>query len=180
MSKTSLPPHVEDTVQAIARLHAEHHHEASTTERLIDHLTLVIASVGFLCSLVVLVASWIALNALLPNIGYPPIDPPPFPWLADGAGLLAVFMATLIIISQRRADRLASRRDQLNLEVSVLAEQKAAKIIALLEELRRDSPNVKDRLDQEAHAMAAPAEPNTVLEAIEETQRNLIEGGKTD
>jgi len=174
----SLPQHVEDTVQAIARLHAEHHKQTSTSERMIDHLTSTIASVEFACSAAVFVAVWIAVNLLLPKIGYPSIDPPPFTWLAGGAGVLAVFMAVLIISSQRRADRLASRRAQLNLEISVLAEQKAAKIISLLEELRRDSPNVRDRLDGEAHAMAAPAEPHAVLEAFELTEKKLIDRDK--
>ena len=173
--KHPLPQHVEDTVQAIARLHAEHHQQASATERMIDGLASMIASVGFVCSAATFVVVWIAANLLLPKLGYPPIDPPPFPWLVGGAGLLAVFIGVLIISSQRRADRLASRRDQLNLEVSVLAEQKAAKIISLLEELRRDSPNVRDRLDGEAYAMAAPAEPHEVLQAFELTERQLID-----
>ncbi len=87
-------------------------------------------------------------------------------------------MATLILTSQRRADRLANRRDQLNLEVSILAEQKAAKIIELLEELRRDSPNVRDRRDTEATAMASSAEPQAVLEALEATHQEMIKDGE--
>ena len=36
---------------------------------------------------------------------------------------------------------------------NLLAEQKIAKLIALMEELRRDIPTVKDRFDPEAEAM---------------------------
>ena len=178
--KTSLPQHVADTVQAIARLHAEHRSQASATDRIVDRLSSVIATAGFLCSVTLFVSGWIVLNLLLPKIGYSAIDPPPFPWLAGGAGVFAVFIAILIIGSQRRADRLAGRRDQLNLEVSILAEQKTAKIISLLEELRRDSPNVHNRLDKEARAMAAPAEPHEVLQAFEATQQKLTDQGEGD
>jgi uncharacterized membrane protein len=79
------------------------------------------------------------------------------------------------LTSQRRADRLSNRGHQLNLEVSILGEQKAAKIISLLEELRRDSPNVRNRRDDEASAMASPAETKTVLDALEATHEQLSE-----
>jgi len=174
----TLPQHVEDTVQAIARLHAEHHNQASATEHVIDRLTSIIGSSGFLGSIPLFVAAWISLNVSLSAHGYGAFDPPPFSWLVGALALLSVCMATLILTSQRRADRLANRRDQLNLEVSILAEQKAAKIIELLEELRRDSPNVRDRRDTEATAMASSAEPQAVLEALEATHQEMIKDGE--
>jgi uncharacterized membrane protein len=80
----------------------------------------------------------------------------------------------LILGTQRRADQLASHREQLTLELAILSEQKSAKIIALLEELRRDHPEVRDRIDPEAHAMSTPADPEAVLEAIQETHSGLL------
>jgi uncharacterized membrane protein len=56
----------------------------------------------------------------------------------------------------------------LTLELAVLTEQKAAKAIALLEELRRDSPHVHDRVDRQADVMAQPADPQMVIDAIKE------------
>jgi uncharacterized membrane protein len=170
-----LPPHVEDTVQAIARLHAEHHHQASQADHVVDQLTSMVARPAFLGWFGAFVAIWVAGNLLLPSWGYVPFDPPPFVWLVGFLALLSVFMAILILTSQRRADRLANRRDQLNLEVSILGEQKAAKIIGLLEELRRDSPDVKNRPDQEAVAMSSPAKPQVVLDALEATHREMID-----
>jgi hypothetical protein len=38
----------------------------------------------------------------------------------------------------------------------MLSEQKAAKIISLLEELREDHPEIRDRVDKEAAAMSSP------------------------
>jgi uncharacterized membrane protein len=61
---------------------------------------------------------------------------------------------------------LASHHEQLTLELAILSEQKSAKIIALLEELRQDHPEIRNRVDKEAAAMSAPADPHSVLEAI--------------
>jgi uncharacterized membrane protein len=49
-----------------------------------------------------------------------------------------------------------------------LTEQKAAKLIDLLEELRRDLPNVKNRHDPEAAALQQSMNPDQVLAALDE------------
>jgi uncharacterized membrane protein len=68
-------------------------------------------------------------------------------------------------VSQGRAQL----REQLNLELAILSEQKTAKVIQLPEESRRDNPLIRNRVDQEAEAMAQPADPQSVLDAIKET-----------
>ena len=44
--------------------------------------------------------------------------------------------------------------------------------------MRRDNPNLRNRVDDEAAAMAIPADPQSVLEAIKEThaEAELLEG----
>ena len=79
-------------------------------------------------------------------------------------------MTILILTTQRREDELAGLREQLILELAILTEQKSAKIIALLEELRRDAPNISDREDRQAEALSTPADPNAVADALKETQ----------
>ena len=82
-------------------------------------------------------------------------------------------MGVLILTTQRRADRLAGRREQMTLELASLTEKKVAKIIALIEELRRDSPQVVDRVDDEAQAMASRADPHAMLGAIQDTREEM-------
>ena len=43
-------------------------------------------------------------------------------------------------------------------------------MIQLLEEFRRDIPLVENRVDEQADAMAEPADTERVLEAIQETR----------
>jgi uncharacterized membrane protein len=57
----------------------------------------------------------------------------------------------------------------LALDLAILSEQKSAKIIRLLEEFRRDSPEIHDRVDLEAEAMAQPANPQSMIQAIKES-----------
>ena len=117
-----LPAHIEDTVQAIAKLHADHYEQNTSLQ------------------------------------------------LQGALGLLALYVTVLILTTQRREDQLAGYREQLTLELAILGEQKSAKIIALLEEMRRDSPHLQNRVDEEAEAMAVAADPQAVLDAIKETE----------
>ena len=80
--------------------------------------------------------------------------------------MASLFIAVLILTTQRREGQLANHRAQLTLEIAILAERKSAKAIELLEELRRDSPTLVDRYDGQAHAMSAPTDHQSVLNAI--------------
>lgn len=106
--------------------------------------------------------SWIALNLGLTAVGRQPVDEPRFFWLQGAVALTALYMTVFILTTQRREDKLAGLGDQLTLELSILADQKSAKIIGLLEELRRDAPNISDRADEDADALSRAADPNVV------------------
>jgi len=85
--------------------------------------------------------------------------------------LLSLFIVTLVLVAQKHEDELNARREILTLELAILSERKIAKVIELLEELRRDSPHVLDRVDQQAEQMAQPAGPQSVLAAARENER---------
>ena len=166
----TVPAHVENTVQAVARFHATHEAEATSLQRLIERVTKRAGRPAFLALLTVLVLGWITLNLGLMAFGRRPLDEPPFFWLQGAVTITALYMTVLILTTQRREDKLAGLRDQLTLELSILSEEKSAKIIGLLEELRRDDPNISDRPDEHADALSAPADPNAVLDALKGTQ----------
>jgi uncharacterized membrane protein len=169
----SLPPHIEETVQSIALLHKAHHKNASRLERLVDFATAQVSRPACLVVIGAVTLTWVAANLALAQEGLTPFDPPPFAWAMDAIALLALVLAVMIVTTQRRAGRLGERREQMTLELTLLTEQKTAKIIALLEEMRRDSPQFTNRFDQEAQDMSAPADPNLVLGAIEETASGI-------
>src|ERR1700747_31526 len=154
-----LPAHIEATIRSIAQLHAKHHQNATPLQRAVARIITVVGRPQFLGVLTVIVASWISLNLLAGALGYRPIDPPPFAGLIGAVSLASLYMVGLSLATQRRENQLAQLREQLNLELANMSEQKTAKVIQLLEESRRDNPLLRDRIDQEAEAMAQPADP---------------------
>jgi uncharacterized membrane protein len=181
-SSPILPTHIQETIRSIARLHAEHHQAASSIQRTVERMTALAGRPRFIGVLTALVLLWVGGNLLALWMGRQAIDPPPFPWLESVVSLAALYIALLILTTQRRADQLAQHREQLTLELAILSEQKTAKVIELLEEMRRDHPSLKNREDHEAAAMAVPADPETVLEAIKahHADAELLGGGSED
>jgi len=171
---TNVPPHIAETVQAIALLHAEHHRKSTIAERIVDRATAAVGRPQFLTVLGIAALGWIGANMLIRLDGGTPLDPPPFNWMNLVFTILALFIAVLILTSQRRADKFANLREQMTLESTLLTEQKTRKIIELIEELRRDSPQIADRFDAEAAQMATKADPHAVLGVIEETTQEAM------
>lgn len=177
-----LPAHIEETIRSIAQLHAEHHRAATPLQRIVDRATGIVARPRFIGILTACVATWLGGNELMALTGHVPLDPPPYAWFDGAVSLGALYIAILILSTQRREDQLAQHREQLTLELAILSEQKTAKVISLLEEMRRDNPNLKNRIDEEAAAMAVPADPQSVLNAIKEThaEAELLDMSVTD
>jgi len=117
-----------------------------------------------LYALLVLVATWVGVNTLLPRLRW---DSPPFFWLQGLLALLALTTTTVVLITQNRWLRRAERSSQLDLHINLLAEEKIAKLVALLEELRRDLPSVRDRHDPEAAAMSRGTDAGEVLDELD-------------
>ncbi len=170
-----VPPHVAETIQSIALLHAEHHRKSTLAERIVDQLTLFVGRPAFLLALLAAAFLWMVANMTILLGGGVPLDPPPFPWMELFLTVTALIIAVMILTSQSRADRFANLREQMTLEATLLTEQKTRKIIELLEELRRDSPGVRDRRDVEAEQMAAKTDPHEVMTAIEEDAHETVQ-----
>ncbi len=170
-----LPAHIESTVRAIAELHARHHRRATPVERVVDRSVRLMSRPRFVGYLTLFILFWVALNAALATRGRA-FDLFPYPLLQDAGSALGLYLTILILVRQRRDDEIGQAREQLTLELAILAEQKSAKLIGLMEELRRDNPLLPNRIDREAEALAVPADPQAVLDAITDTHEELLAG----
>lgn len=159
-----LPDHIAQTVGAVEELHLQHREDASRFELLAERGAPVLGQPMFLAALTLLILGWLAIGRWRDPQGYAATTA--VGWLATMLTIFAVYATLLILAGQRRLERLASHREQLTLQLALLNEQKSAKIIALLEEFRRDSPTMADRHDPEAEAMAAKVDPKQVSDAI--------------
>jgi uncharacterized membrane protein len=177
-ARPTLPIHVEETIEAIERLHAEHRADATAHQRVVDGITSFLDRPRFLAVLTIVILGWLGLNSLAASLSFRPLDPPPFPWLSGAASIVSLYLVVLILTTQKRDDRLTQRRELLSLELAILSEQKTAKVIALLEELRRDSPLIHNRIDEQADRMARPADPQTVIDATKGAHRESPPGSR--
>jgi uncharacterized membrane protein len=172
-SAANLPPHIEQSVQAIARLHAAHEKGATPLQSMVDTMTSVVARPAFIGLVTLFVVAWIGGNVVLQRTTGWRFDRPPFPYLQGAGELAAIYITALVLMSQRRKDELSELREQLNLELAIMTE-KVAKLIALNEEMRRDNPQLADRVDHQAVAMAEPVDPEAVLVALRETHEGMM------
>lgn len=163
-----LPDNIGHNIEAIVALHTTAERNVPRHQRVVEAATTFLGHATFLYSSLLVVAFWMLLN-VLPHLGLPQFDPPPFDLLQLSLGIIALPMTIAILIKQARQEKLAEQRTQLSLQLNLLSEQKIAKLIALVEELRRDLPNVENRCDPEAEEMKQAAEPHVVMEALEKT-----------
>ena len=166
-----MPPHVEETVAAIARLHVEHQRHASPARKFVAGATALGSRSRTLALITIGIAIWVIANLAIRSAGGRPPDPYPYPPLATVLSGSALYLATMILIVQRHDDELAATRAQLTLELAMLFERKTAKIIALLEASRYADPRQSDQRDVVAEALVEPADPQVVLSAIHAVQQ---------
>ena len=173
-ARQTLPFHIEQTVQAIARLNAAHERRATPFQLIVDRLTAIVARPAFVGVVVLTALLWIGGNLALYRLANWSLDRPAFPWLQGAGELAAIIITALVLMSQRRRDELSELREQLTLELVIMIEQKDAKLISLIEEMRRDDPHLVNRVDAEADAMSTSADPEAMLEASKEASENML------
>lgn len=85
-------------------------------------------------------------------------------------GIAGLLISTGVLIYQTRQEELGEERSHLMLQLNLLTEQKITKLISLVEELRVDLPDVKNRDDSEAEMMKQVTDPQAILGVL---QQNL-------
>lgn len=176
-SRATRPPQHAEHAETIAAIRARAENQLSWSQRFVEWFTARIGRPSTIGLLFVLLAIWIAWNVSVGATGRPPVDPPPFFWMQGVVGLYAALMTTFVLATQNREKRHAEQRAYLELQVNLLAEQKAAKIIELLEELRRDLPTVRDRVDRQADQMQRPVDTAAVLNTLQDTMESTLGPG---
>ncbi len=154
-------------IAAVQEFYARETEKLSSSQRLLERLSAFVGQPLFFVYILVFVFAWVGLNVLAPVLHWPEFDPPPYFWLQGIVGLFAWLTATGVLITQNRMATLAQQRANLDLKVILLTEQKAAKAIDLIEELRRDLPNVKDRHDPGAQSLQQSMNPSKVLSGLD-------------
>lgn len=105
-----------------------------------DFLTTSFGTFSFLLFNFSFFAFWIMANTgKLKSLGIPVFDPHPFFFLTMIVSLEAIFLSIIVLISQNRQSQIAKFRDELDLQINLIAEREITKVLKILKEIKGES-----------------------------------------
>ena len=111
-------------IEAVAKLERDSRDRKSSFDRVIDGVRAWAGSPVFIIVHVVGIASWILLN-----VKGRAFDPYPFSFLNMLLAVEAICLSSFVLMAQDRMRKDADRRDHLNLQIDLLAEQELTAIL---------------------------------------------------
>ena len=172
-AKEAVPTAMHEHLGTVSKFYARHEAEATRGQRLFEKISLFLGTPRYVGANLVGAVLWMAWNFAAPGLGFDQWDEPPFFWLQGFIALNAFVISTAVLIRQNRMSSLANHHAHLDLQVNLLAEEKSSKIISMLEELRRDLPNVRNKVDEEAAELSKPTDTEAVLNIIKDSSAEL-------
>lgn len=100
------------------------------TEKVADEITEMFGSFSFFFWNGIFFFTWIILNInIIP--GVLPFDPYPFGLLTMIVSLEAIFLSIFVLLSQNRQAKIADLREEVNLQIDMIAEKEITKLIQM-------------------------------------------------
>jgi uncharacterized membrane protein len=166
------PPHdateiTRENVRTMRRLEDLAMRERTFADRVANFIAAFCGSMTFVWCHVALFAGWLAWNSW-PGLRH--FDPYPFTFLTLCVSLEAIFLSSFILISQNYEMRVTERRNRLDLQIDLLAEQENTKMLQLLERIAR-RVGASTHEDPELRALEQATRPETLAKQIEEAYR---------
>src|SRR5689334_12023618 len=128
-ANTQLDELVKRNVEAIAKLEQATHGQRTGADMFADAIAQFCGSIVFVYVHVIVIASWMIWNVAA-SIRF---DKPPFPLMNVILAIEAIFLTTFVLISQNRQQRIADRRNLLDLQINMLAEQENSQMLKMLQ-----------------------------------------------
>ena len=145
----------------IAEIEEAQREKRSFGEKFAEVVANFCGSMTFVWVHVIWFGGWIVLNTFSSSTQF---DPFPFTFLTLVVSLEAIFLSTFILISQNQETRLTERRNHLDLQINLLAEQESTKTLELLHLIATKVGVDVD--DPAGEALLEPIEPGRLVEQI--------------
>ena len=160
---SGMAPVVERNIKALTARRQAELARRTWTDKGADLVTGFAGSLLFVWIHLILFGGWIAWNQGW--LGLQPFDPS-LVILAMVASVEAIFLSTFVLISQNRMAKLADKRADLDLQVSLLAEHEITRLITLVTAIAKklDIPTADD---PELSELATDVHPEAVLDTME-------------
>ena len=170
---------IRKNIAALAEMQRRDDERRTSSDRVADLITRFSGSMAFVYLHVAWFGIWLVLNVgLFAGFGLRAFDEFPFGLLTMIVSLEAIFLSTFVLISQNRMARASEKRAELELQVNMLGEQKAAKTLEMLDHLTRQLDQMRRfsfERDPEIDALKVSPEPGDVLRVIEEVSAKAAE-----
>lgn len=134
-------------------------------QKVADWLTRFFGSIGFALFNFLFFVGWVFWNTgFIPNVQ--PFDSFPFGLLTMIVSLEAIFLAIFVLISQNRESQINDLREEVDLQINLIAEEETTKILALLAKLYGHFNIPVD--DPELQSMMKPLNTKEIEERLRE------------
>jgi len=150
-------------VRTIVALEEAARNDRTVSDRIADRVAQFCGSMTFFWTHVAAFGGWIAINSLP---AFPHFDPFPFTFLTLVVSLEAIFLSTFILISQNHETKLTERRNNLDLQINLLAEQENTKMLNMLEAIGK-AVGADVRGDPETEVLEQAMRPENLAQQID-------------
>ncbi|MDO8560603.1 MAG: DUF1003 domain-containing protein [bacterium] len=134
-------------------------------ERFADVLVKLSGNFSFAILHILAFAAWIIINlGFVPDV--PAFDPYPFNLLTMTVSLEAIFLSIFVLISQNRETKTSDLRQEVDLQVNMIAEREITKLIHLVAYLMKHL-NVPYEKDPELKHMMKPLDTEEIRSELE-------------
>lgn len=123
-------------IEAILELERQHEQSLNPLQRAFHLVGWFVGTVYFAIFQTFGLLIWVLLNAGPGHLRVP-FDLYPFPPLSEVLALEAVLLTSFVLVRQANLDRQSDRRNHIDLQINMLAEDEAAKAVRLLKRIAK-------------------------------------------
>ena len=163
-------------IQALIDLRKKISRQRSTQDRVTDVIAGFAGSIYFVYAHLAILILWIVWN--MGWIGLRPFDPFPFTLLPSIASVEAIFISTFLMINQNRMSALEERREDLDLQVSLLTEHEITRLLRLVDLIATHIGIESSEAGANMAEMKKDVSATKLLERIDVVERNNSEDKK--
>src|SRR4030095_7756460 len=167
---------IERNIRTIIHLRTKAARERGLQSRIADVITSFSGRMIFVYVHIVWFGLWILLNT--GHIGVRVFDPFPYGLLTMIVSLEAIFLSTVVLISQNRLSEEIERRADLDLHIGLLTEHELTRVLQMLDAIQRKM-GIDDDEGRELADLEMETKPEDVLAEIERLQQHALSGKET-
>jgi uncharacterized membrane protein len=172
----TLPASTKENLELLADFEDSEEARLSGAQLLIEKISRFFGSPAYFAFSLVFIVAWILANLWGMRAGWRHVDAPPFSALQGLVSSNALLLTIAVLIRQNRMAQVAEHRSHVDLQVNLLTEQKATKLLQLVDELQRELAAIRRRPDEaaadEVAELTKPSDTHALLHAVKEKQDN--------